>query len=167
MMTALTRSSSARAAPLPSAVPSLPEMSSLCLPTLLFTLLFVLCSLQREEMHEEREADRKGMGRGCSPSLNGSQELTAGTACSPSLRRELCWAGHRLQLSGRCRGGSQEELAPSAERAALPQLLLQVLGALGLAAVLPQAGLCSFMDSAYRTVGLSVISSLVRTGFVN
>lgn len=63
-----------------------------CLPPLLFSL-FVFWSLQREETHEEREADRKGMGRECSPSLNGSQDLTAATG-------ELLSAVHALPSQG-------------------------------------------------------------------
>lgn len=69
-------------------------------PPTLFIFLSVLWSLQREGMHGEWEADGKGMGRECSPSLSGSQDLTAGTGelqFMPSLHRELCWPGHRLK----------------------------------------------------------------------
>lgn len=90
VMTALTRSSSA-------IVQRLCHLLSLhtwrwasqCLPPLLFFSLFALWSLQREEMREEQEADGKGMGRKCSPSLNGSQDLIAGTGELLSAVRAL------------------------------------------------------------------------------
>lgn len=103
-----------------------------------------------------------------------TSQLPLGNCCPqsmPCLHRELCWPGHRLKTDSGCRGKSQEELASSAEKADLSSAARagawrSVTGCKFGQPSLPHAELCSFMDSACRTMKFSVINSLVKTGFV-
>lgn len=106
-----------------------------CLPPLLFSL-FAFWSLQREEMHEEWEADRKGMGRECSPSPEwqpGPHSCHWGTAvCSPCPAFTGSCAG--LATGSKLTQGAEERAKRSSlhllRKQVFLQLLVQVLGGL-------------------------------------